>query len=58
MMRSTTMPNGIADLGFGANDAGSLADSAVRQRRAIANAPRVTSRDDVEAIFQGAVSYW
>jgi len=57
-MRSTGMPNGIGGVGFAADDASALAASAVRQGRAIGNAPRDTSRDDVIAIFERAVSYW
>ncbi|MCP5149979.1 MAG: iron-containing alcohol dehydrogenase [Ectothiorhodospiraceae bacterium] len=58
LMRATGMPNGLGALGFTAADAPALADSALRQRRAIGNAPRDTARDDAIAIFEGAVSYW
>jgi len=58
LMRATDMPNGIGALGFNHNDAQALADSAFRQRRAIANAPRDINLDDVRTIFEGAVSYW
>ena len=58
LMRATGMPNGLGDIGLGLKQAGALADSAIRQGRAIANAPRATGRDDVERVFAGAVSYW
>lgn len=58
LMQAVEMPNGIGGIGFDVGDAESLADSAVRQRRAIANAPREASRDDVARIFAAAVSYW
>jgi alcohol dehydrogenase class IV len=58
LMQAAEMPNGIGGIGFGVDDADSLADSAARQGRAIANAPRETSRDDIAKIFADAVSYW
>lgn len=58
LMRVTQMPNGLQGIGFTADDANALAGSAIRQRRAIANAPRETSRDDTEGIFTNAMSYW
>ena len=58
LMRSTGVPNGLSGVGLGADDAGSLADSARRQKRAIGNAPRETSTDDVRRIYESAVSYW
>ncbi len=58
LMRATGLPNGLQGIGFAAADAGALADSAMRQRRPIANAPRVPDRDAAAEIFKGAVSYW
>ncbi|MDX1432239.1 MAG: hydroxyacid-oxoacid transhydrogenase [Gammaproteobacteria bacterium] len=58
LMRATGMPNGLGGIGFDARDADALADSAWRQGRAIANAPRDTSRDDVAGMYRAAVSYW
>lgn len=58
LMRATNLPNGLGGMGLAKSDAGSLADSASRQKRAIGNAPRDTSRDDVQAIYEGAVNYW
>ena len=58
LMRAAGVPNGLGALGYTEADASALARSAVRQRRAIANAPREAGEADVEAIFRGAVSYW
>ena len=52
------MPNGLAGVGFGADDVVPLARSAERQRRAIGNAPRETNATDLEHIYQSALSYW
>lgn len=58
LMRAVDMPNGLSGLGFSRSDAPALAKSAFRQGRAIANAPRDIDQSDVQAIFEGAVSYW
>ncbi len=58
LMRATELPNGLQAVGFAGGDAEALADSAMRQRRAIGNAPRETNRDDAVGIFSGAMSYW
>ncbi len=58
LMRSTRVPNGLSGVGLTKNDAVALADSAIRQSRAIANAPRDTGLDEIRDIFEQAVSYW
>jgi len=58
LMQATGIPNGVGGVGFGAGDAGALADSAVRQGRAIANAPRECGRDDIAAMYLAGMSYW
>lgn len=58
LMRATNMPNGLGGVGFGKDDAKRLAESASRQRRAIANGPRELNIDDIETIYERAVSYW
>ena len=58
LMKNTGIPNGIGELGFTEDDAGALAESASRQRRAIGNAPRELDSNDIAGIFAGAVKYW
>ena len=58
LMRETNMPNGLAAVGFDKSAAPALAQSAFRQRRAIANGPKDITIEDVERIFEGAHSYW
>lgn len=58
LMRAAGVPNGLAALGYSENDAPALAKSAIRQRRAIGNAPRDAGETDVERIFRGAMHYW
>jgi hydroxyacid-oxoacid transhydrogenase len=57
LMKKTGMPNGIGDLGFGAEDVKALSASSARQLRAIANAPRETNLVDIENIYAAAISY-
>jgi hydroxyacid-oxoacid transhydrogenase len=57
LMKQTGMPNGLNDLGFGADDVKALAASSIRQGRAIANAPRETNLQDIENIYTAALSY-
>ncbi len=58
LMRGTGIPNGLGGVGLTRADAGALADSAIRQGRAIGNAPRACGREDVEGIYARALSYW
>ena len=41
-----------------ADEVGAMAASSVRQKRAILNAPRVASEEDIAALYAGALSYW
>jgi alcohol dehydrogenase class IV len=58
MMRDTDIPNGLSGVGFTSLDVKALTDSAIRQKRAIANAPRETNAVDVENMYSNALSYW
>lgn len=58
LMRKTGMPNGLGGVGFRAEDVGRLADSSIRQQRAIQNAPRVANLSDLNSIYNAALSYW
>jgi alcohol dehydrogenase class IV len=58
LMQGTRMPNGLAGVGFGGDDASALADSCIRQGRAVANAPRDCDRDALEQLYARALSYW
>ncbi|MBT6273667.1 MAG: iron-containing alcohol dehydrogenase [Chromatiales bacterium] len=58
MMRETDMPNGLGGVGFQLSDVKALATSAVRQGRAVANSPRETNLNDIETIYERAMSYW
>jgi len=57
LMKDTSMPNGLNELGFSADDVKALAASSIRQGRAIANAPRETNLQDIENIYSAALAY-
>jgi len=58
LMRATSMPNGLAALGFDTTHIGALATGAEPQYRVIRNAPKDVGRADLEALFRAALSYW
>ena len=58
LMRGTNMPNGLTGVGFTEEHISALAESSVRQGRAIANAPRESNQVDLENMYRAALSYW
>ncbi len=58
LMRNTHIPNGLTGVGFKETDIKALAESSVRQTRAIANAPRESNIVDIENMYSQALSYW
>lgn len=58
LMRGTDIPNGLSGVGFGADDVNALAESSIRQARAIANAPRESNLVDMQNIYSDAITYW
>ena len=56
LMRATAVPNGLGGVGYGPSDLDPLADRAALQKRLCDNAPRPTSRDDLRALFAGALT--
>jgi alcohol dehydrogenase class IV len=57
LIRNTNMPNRLSGVGFCENDITRLAESSIRQARAIANAPRESNKVDLENIYQDAIRY-
>jgi len=58
LMRATSMPNGLAALGFDTSHLDALATGSEPQYRVIRNAPKDVGRDDLKALFRAALSYW
>ncbi len=57
LMRATGLPDGLSGVGYSAGDITSLVDRAILQKRLVDNAPRPTGRDELFALFEGALSY-
>jgi hydroxyacid-oxoacid transhydrogenase len=45
-------------VGYTEADASALAERAWPQKRVIDNAPRLTKKEDLEAIFRASMRYW
>ncbi len=58
MMRITGIPNGLGAIGYHDHDVGALAAGALEQQRLLANAPRAVGREELEALYRAAASYW
>lgn len=58
LMRRTGMPNGLAAVGYTADDAPSLAEGTLPQHRVTKLSPRPAERGDLEALFRDALQYW
>jgi alcohol dehydrogenase class IV len=57
-MRATGVPNGISGVGYAERDVDALSDGAHAQQRLLTNAPREVGKDDLRALFRGAMRYW
>ncbi len=58
MMKATGMPNGLAALGFTEADLDALATGAEPQYRVIKNGPVDVGREEIRALYRGALRYW
>ena len=58
LMRATQMPNGIGGVGYGTEDITALTEGAYPQQRLLQNAPCSIEKDDLSALYEGALSYW
>lgn len=57
LMRATGLPDGLSGVGYTSADVSALVDRAILQKRLVDNAPRITGRDDLHALFTGALRY-
>ncbi len=58
LMKTCAMPNGLAGVGYGDGDVGSLTDGAIIQRRLLDNAPVTVDEALLGGLFGDALSYW
>jgi hydroxyacid-oxoacid transhydrogenase len=57
-MKAVDFPSGLGAVGFSNADVDSLVEGTLPQQRVISNAPRQASREDLRALFSGAMAYW
>lgn len=58
IMKATGMPNGLSAVGFSEADVEALAESTLPQHRVTKLSPRPASKEELMALFQGAMRYW
>jgi alcohol dehydrogenase class IV len=58
LMQETGIPNGLAGVGYSEEDLPRLVDKAHAQQRLLVNSPTPVGRDELGALFRGAMRYW
>jgi alcohol dehydrogenase class IV len=58
LMRDVGMPNGLAEVGYGAADVDDLVAGTTQQQRLLATAPRTVREEDLAAVFTGSMEHW
>ncbi|HET6940023.1 MAG TPA: hydroxyacid-oxoacid transhydrogenase [Nocardioides sp.] len=58
LMRDVGLPNGLAEVGYGAADVDDLVAGATQQQRLLATAPRTPTEDDLARVFVASMEHW
>ncbi len=58
LMRDVGLPNGLAEIGYGAADVDDLVEGALKQQRLLATAPIDVTADDLATVFRGSLEHW
>ncbi|MGB0102294.1 MAG: hydroxyacid-oxoacid transhydrogenase [Nocardioides sp.] len=58
LMRDIGIPNGLAEVGYGAADVDDLVAGAVQQQRLLATAPRTPTEHDLAQIIRDSLTLW
>lgn len=58
LMKASGIPNGVGGVGYGAGDIGALIEGTLPQQRLLKNAPMEIGAEQLQAMFEGALSYW
>jgi alcohol dehydrogenase class IV len=58
LMRDIGIPDGVAAVGFGADDVDDLVEGALKQQRLLSIAPRMATAEDLAGIFRASMSLW
>jgi len=58
IMRTIGVPNGLSGVGYTVDDVDALTDKGWKQRRVVENSARPITKEEMRAMFEGAMSYW
>ncbi|WP_408896934.1 hydroxyacid-oxoacid transhydrogenase [Nocardioides sp. R1-1] len=58
LMRDIGIPNGLAEVGYGAGDVDALVEGALQQQRLLATAPKDVAGEDLAAIMAASLEHW
>jgi alcohol dehydrogenase class IV len=58
LMRDIGIPNGLAEVGYGAADVDDLVAGATQQQRLLATAPKSPTEEDLAQVFVASMEHW
>jgi hydroxyacid-oxoacid transhydrogenase len=58
LMRDIGIPNGLAEVGYGASDVDDLVAGATQQQRLLATAPKAPTEEDLAQVFVASMEHW
>ncbi|OUZ11641.1 alcohol dehydrogenase [Aeromicrobium sp. PE09-221] len=58
IMRDVGIPNGLSEIGFGADDVPALVEGTLKQQRLLATAPKSVTEDAAAAILSSSLELW
>ncbi|GAA4079630.1 hydroxyacid-oxoacid transhydrogenase [Nocardioides kongjuensis] len=58
LMRDIGIPNGLAEVGYGAGDVDALVEGALQQQRLLATAPKEVAGEDLATIMTASLEHW
>ena len=58
LMRDIGIPNGLAEVGYGAADVDDLVAGATQQQRLLATAPKAPTEEDLAQVFVASMEHW
>jgi alcohol dehydrogenase class IV len=58
LMRDIGIPNGLAEVGYGASDVDDLVSGATQQQRLLATSPKAPTDEDLAQVFVASMEHW
>jgi hydroxyacid-oxoacid transhydrogenase len=58
LMKNIGLPNGLAEVGYGAADVDDLVAGAMQQQRLLATAPKTPTEEDLAQVFVASMEHW